>query len=288
MTTVIKGGGAALFKAAEDFLLGKLEDLNLDDPKNILEKYRKPESYDRKFPGMPGVMKRMLVSWTNAQSRANVIGEIDDLEKSLDRFEPTKVLRRFRDVEEENLANQLLYHISESTGKPCTPRSTRSHWPQFAKGIISICRFLDNFEDDRAFRHWVEQFYSRPNTRAALPLVLSQEIHGYGFALSCDFLKELGYAEYGKPDVHIRDILISLRFCHPSTSDYMVYKRMIDLAGQAGVSPYEFDKFLWLIGSGKFYQDSSIEPNHDCLRIKKSNGFKSLKDEFTANVATII
>ncbi len=279
--------GAALFKAAETFLLGKLEDLNLADPRNILEKYRTPESYDRKFPGMPGVMKRMLVSWTNAQSRANVIGKIDDLTKALDGFKPVPILERLKDTKEEEKAERLLDHISESTGKDCTPRKPRSHWPQFAKGIISICRFLGNFEDDEAFRDWVEEFYSRENTRAALPLVLSQEIHGYGFALSCDLLKELGYVEYGKPDVHIRDILISLQFCYPSSSDYMVYKRMIDLARQANVSPYEFDKFLWLIGSGKFYQDGPIEPGRDCLLINKSDGFTSLKDEFIAYCMSI-
>ncbi len=37
-------------------------------------------------------------------------------------------------------------------------------------------------------------------------MLLGREINGFGFALSCDFLKELGYEDFPKPDVHLRDI----------------------------------------------------------------------------------
>jgi len=41
-------------------------------------------------------------------------------------------------------------------------------------------------------------------------MLLAYEIYGYGFPLACDFLKELGYNQYGKSDVHINEIFSSL------------------------------------------------------------------------------
>jgi len=41
-------------------------------------------------------------------------------------------------------------------------------------------------------------------------MALMSEIHGIGFALACVFHKELGYLNFGKPVVHIRDIFVDL------------------------------------------------------------------------------
>ncbi|NCD05852.1 MAG: hypothetical protein EOL97_07010 [Spirochaetia bacterium] len=49
-------------------------------------------------------------------------------------------------------------------------------------------------------------------TKIALPLLISKKISGIGFALACDFLKELGFTDYSKPDVHIVAVLTSLQF----------------------------------------------------------------------------
>ena len=89
-------------------------------------------------------------------------------------------------------------------------------------------------------------------------MLLSREIEGFGFALSCDFLKEMGYVNFPKPDVHLRDIFTSLGLCKNKPNDYQLFKAVIRVAGHAGVSPYNADKVFWLIGSGYFYSDLHV------------------------------
>ena len=100
-------------------------------------------------------------------------------------------------------------------------------------------------------------------------MLLSQEIEGFGFALSCDFLKELGYINFPKPDVHLRDIFTALGLCEDKPDDYKLFKAVIRLAENAGVTPYNADKVFWLIGSGYFYDDPHIGKNGRVGRLKE-------------------
>lgn len=88
----------------------------------------------------------------------------------------------------------------------------------------------------------------------ALPLILAEEIEGIGYTLACDFLKELGFVEYGKPDVHVIGIFVGIGLCQPKPNPYQVQKIITQIAEAAGVSCYNVDKLFWLIGSGKFYK----------------------------------
>jgi hypothetical protein len=85
---------------------------------------------------------------------------------------------------------------------------------------------------------------------------LKEEILGFGFALACDFLKEIGFMEYGKPDVWLRKIFVSLELCPPEATDNELLKAIIRVAQNSGVTPYKVDKVFWLIGSGNFYMES--------------------------------
>lgn len=89
-------------------------------------------------------------------------------------------------------------------------------------------------------------------------MLLDQEIDGFGFALACDFLKELGYVNFAKPDVHIRDIFKALDLCPAKVNDYLLFKAIIRVAKNANFTPYNADKLFWLIGSGYFYDDQHI------------------------------
>ncbi len=92
-------------------------------------------------------------------------------------------------------------------------------------------------------------------------MLLSHEIEGFGFALSCDFLKEMGYVNFPKPDVHLRDIFTALKLCDDKDDDYKLFKAIIRLSSNAKVSPYNADKVFWLIGSGDFNNDRNIGKN---------------------------
>ena len=57
---------------------------------------------------------------------------------------------------------------------------------------------------------------------------------------------------------HFRDIFTALRLCQDKADDYQLFKTVIRVAGNAGVSAYNADKVFWLIGSGYFYSDLYI------------------------------
>jgi thermostable 8-oxoguanine DNA glycosylase len=52
-------------------------------------------------------------------------------------------------------------------------------------------------------------------------MLISREVKGIGFPLACDFLKEMGFTGFAKPDVHIKTI----------------FKAVIRVAINVGVTP---------------------------------------------------
>ena len=70
--------------------------------------------------------------------------------------------------------------------------------------------------------------------------------------------EELGYENFSKPDVHVKDIFWALGLSPWGTSDYEVFKAVARVARNVGVTPYNVDKLFWLIGSGYFYDDPQI------------------------------
>ena len=103
------------------------------------------------------------------------------------------------------------------------------------------------------FDSFVNQFRYNSAAKIALPLLISTRIRGMGFALVCDMLKEMGYVDYPKPDVHIIDICEALGLS--SRNQYDCFETICQMATDNDVTPYRVDKILWLICSGRFYMD---------------------------------
>jgi hypothetical protein len=75
-------------------------------------------------------------------------------------------------------------------------------------------------------------------------------------------LEELVFAKYGKPDVHIRRILVGINLIDNTARDYRIHQKLVEHAVAANVSPCELDKLLWLIGSGDFYLNDTEIGGH--------------------------
>ena len=131
-------------------------------------------------------------------------------------------------------------------------QSKRSLWRKFSEGIISGANFIASFKNKDDFDTFIKTFNRNKYTKSALPMLLSKEIKGFGFALACDFLKELGYREYPKPDVHLIKIFYELGLSE-FAEQYEVYKSIIEMADAVGEDAYTVDKIFWLISSGRFY-----------------------------------
>lgn len=238
---------------AKKFLL---EQMPWPDRETILQSYLDKEKV---AADIPELFKKLLQSAQNANMKKTVIGGsihrdgkvigVEGLRSALYDFNPNKVLEQFDD----NM--KLFDHIKKTvqiSGKIRT--EPQSLWPKYCKSILSSAQFLSKFETGEEFFSWANRFYEDDLTRDYLPTLLKDKIDGFGYALACDFLKELGFVKYGKPDVHIVDIFVALNLCSPRSSDLQIQETIREIAKASGVEPYCVDKVFWLIGSMYFYK----------------------------------
>ena len=228
---------------------------------SLIEKYLNPVYLNPRPISKEGLYRSILESAQDAHMKSGVIGGsidgIDKLAPILDGFNPKGVLSKYGDNWEEVL-DQIVEQLKPRGKIRKTPRSI---WPRYCQTILSAAEFIDQFASVDDFFSWVDFFDRDDRSRASLPMLLDHEIKGFGFALSCDFLKELGYINFPKPDVHLRDIFTALELCPEGEDDYQLFKAIIRVAKHSNVSPYNADKVFWLIGSGNFYKDHKIGVN---------------------------
>jgi len=219
----------------------------------VLDHYLEPD-HRLRVGSIDRVYYQLLWSSQNAQMRTAVVTGsmdhgMDSLAPVLFGFDPSAVLEHYGDD-----ADAVLDDIVAKVGPRGEIRRTRrSVWPQFCRSVLSGARFLTQFRDAEAFYRWADGFDADVLTRPDLPAVVSEQVSGVGFALACDFVKELGYSNYGKPDVHIKRILEGLGLIPESASDREAFAALTSFSDAAGLSAYHVDKLMWLVGSGKFY-----------------------------------
>ncbi len=207
---------------------------------------------------LAGLYQRVLESAQNANMKAGVIGGsiegVDKLGPVLCDFDPALVLEKYPSGWEGVLDGI----VGQLKPRGSVRRTPRSIWPCYCRTILSAAKFWSQFSSADDFYGWADFFDGDERARPALPMLLAQEIEGLGFALACDFLKELGYENFSKPDVHVKDIFWAVGLSPWGTGDYEVFKAVARVARNAGVTPYNVDKVFWLIGSGYFYEDSDL------------------------------
>jgi len=185
----------------------------------------------------------------NRQGMPNSIGDIAELSDVLFDFDPIKVSQEYHNWE------ALFDTIDNSDYSPpgrMVRSNNRSHWVIYCKAIISIAEFLSSYETLEDFQKFVNGFLTNEQSKLALPLLLAEEIFGFGFALACDFLKENVSPQFIKPDTHINNIAFGLGITN-SHNSYRIFKDVESYCSRIGILPYEVDKLFWLVGSGNFY-----------------------------------
>ena len=198
------------------------------------------------------IYKSFLNHAKNRNALPNTIGNIDNLAGILFGFNPVEVSRTY--FNGEGILRAII-DAGIQTPAPIDIANQRSHWVIYAKSVISSAKFLERFNSAEEFHNFVESFYCNEYSRLALPLLLKEEIFGFGFALACDFLKENGYNGFVKPDTHIKVICRAFGISESNT-DFGVFKDVVLFCDQNNLIPYEFDKIIWLVGSGSFYLDN--------------------------------
>lgn len=244
-----------VYDKAKEFLISQIPSKNSE---SVLEHYLSQPDKSQSPVTLEELYLSLLVSAQNANMKASVIGGsiggVERLALVLFDFNPKKVF----DAYGAN-SDLLLSHIEDKL-KPFGKirKKPKSIWPKYSRTILSASQFFMQFASGGEFYDWVNHYYKDKKSIAALPMILAEEIYGIGYPLACDFLKELGFVNYGKPDVHIIDIFEGLGLCRQDASPYEIQKIIVQIAEAKGVSAYNVDKLFWLIGSGKFYDHPEI------------------------------
>ena len=203
------------------------------------------------------IYRRLLDSAQNRGMASNVIGRsiggLQNLSGVTFGFNPLEVSQCYQGGDE--LLSEIIATV-RPRGK--VRRTSRGLWPRFCDSALSGAGFLAGFGSAQEFYAWVDAFHDDDRKVPALPLILSKEITGFGFALACDFLMELGYFKLTKPDVHVRAIVRGVRLSEPKADDYAIFKAVLRIARNQGTTAYDVDKTFWLVGSGFFYDHPEL------------------------------
>lgn len=241
-----------LYKIAYNFLLSFESVTKEDLDKHLQSEYEKPK--DLKI-----IYRKLCESAQNKQMSSKVIGNsiggVENLKEVLFNFDPKKVSQAYKKTDSSKLLSEIVDKLNPNGQVRTTKRSL---WPQYCQSLIESAHFLESFETADNFYEWANFFANDTKAKPALPLMISIEIAGIGFPLACDFLKELGFVEYGKPDVHLKDIFKALDIIDQNENsaiknDYATLKAIDRIAKENQITPYAVDKVFWLIGSGNFY-----------------------------------
>ncbi len=241
-----------IYNYAIDYLLTHESITQKEIAKHLLPEHQKPNDFRVLF-------ERFCKTAQNKQMSVKVIGDsiggVENLATVLFGFDPHKVAKIYSKQD----ADILLNIIKDKINPKGKMRDTnRSLWPLYCRTAIDSAHFLAKFDSVKNFYDWTNFFAYDSKSKAALPLIISMEISGIGFPLACDFLKEIGFEQYGKPDVHIKEIFKAFDIIDPneksnSKQDYEALKALDRIAKINNVSTYAVDKVFWLIGSGDFY-----------------------------------
>ncbi len=235
-----------IYGFAKEYLLSHLpEGLSEAD----LAKYYKGDSI-----GAKNLRDVFIVFVQSAQQYQRMPKVIQFVER---RSEIERILQGFDYKAVSKMDEMELYNRFRDRFKITSKDSKMNSWYKWSCAVIDSAKFVNGFKDLAGFNAFVKRFDYNSDTRMALPLLISTKIRGVGFALACNALKELGYLEYPKPDVHMMDICEELGLS--SRSPYEVFEAIVKMAADNDVTPYEVDKVLWLICSGRYYKDDTTD-----------------------------
>ncbi|HET9496477.1 MAG TPA: hypothetical protein VFR15_19795 [Chloroflexia bacterium] len=238
-----------IYRLAERYLLG-LPGVTSE----MLDRRLAPDSAAQRPNDLRSVYLQMLRSLQSPQAMPRVIGGsiggVERLGAVLFDFDPAAVAAAYS-TDADSCA-RLFARIKDRlspTGKlRDAPNST---WPKYCKAAASGAAFLARFGDAPAFYRWVEENDADVERRIAAAGEIEKQVYGMGFALACDFLKGLGFHNFSKPDVHLKDIFPAVGLS-ASTRDRDLFRAISRIAEHVGVTPYAVDMLFWLVGSGDF------------------------------------
>lgn len=147
-------------------------------------------------------------------------------------------LEWIKEQDAEELYNVLIKKYNSS--------KVSNSWHKWTCSVIDSAKFVLEYKSLDEFEKFVKMMDKDIKTRIAMPLIISRKIKGMGFALGCDFLKELGFENYSKPDVHIKDIFEKIGWV-PDRNEIKVFEEVNKMSEVVNEKAFFIDKVLWVI-----------------------------------------
>lgn len=226
--------------------------------KNQLQCYYFPEG-KKQLDGEHGFLNRLAISLQNSGMMRNSI-KYDDVDH---RNVIKTVLCDYNVMEAKNryqnwksLYDSILAAGIKDNG---IKKKKESNWEKYCRGLFDGIRLLTDSNSEEEIYSLIDSDNSiELNDRIERIKRISKEIHGLGFALTCDWLKECGCIWLAKPDVHIKTVVNYLYNgqLNEKISDVDVIKKVCDWSDgidRKDVTPYKIDKIIWLLCTGNFY-----------------------------------
>jgi hypothetical protein len=173
-------------------------------------------------------------------------------------YDPYKVVSEYQTI--EDLQAALVEAYGSMTLKHFSTR--------YCGTMFEGAQLLSHFDTTDQFFKLIDTLYAINPAFAAN--LIDNAVPGFGYALSRDFLKEMGYLRFVKPDDHVLDICELLELTD-GRDQLLADKAVTEIADDAGVEPYTIDKMFFLLGSGNFYSHPEARQRFD------TNGYKKTK-----------
>lgn len=246
---------------AYNYLLERIPVENEVERKKLLDESLRPLEKFSKLENLNDAYYKLLCSAVNRDHMANTIGNIKELKPYLLDFDPKKVFKKYKNWEE---ICDVFIEKHDKNGV-INKEKANSHWVWFCKSAYDGAKFLSKFKDLDNLKNYINEYLKDKEVNEELHLEnmiklvydiadrkSKNKIFGFGFALTCDYIKEHFSTDFSKPDVHIKDILSGLGLIPKKARDVEFFKFVYKFSKEAGMAPYSVDKIFWIIGSGRF------------------------------------
>ena len=202
---------------------------------------------------MKDVLERLCITLQNYQGMKNYIGYFtrnkDAIKRTLFDFDIMRSYVAYPKTE-------TLYNAFITNG--CDMKKSQNSWIKYCKAIINGLKWLKQFRDFHSFDRFIKSYDKLEFELIYMLSNLDQKF--VGFALACDLIKELGYKNYSKPDIHIEQILnakkcseLNVSPKHKLVNQHITFLELKAIAEDCNVSDYHLDKLLWTLSSGHFH-----------------------------------
>ena len=219
-----------------------------------LQKYFYPEG--KATPR--GILIRLCSSLQNSGNMRNSIKFMenrDTIRRVLFNFNISRSASEYSDW-------KMIYEAMNKAG--ITDNGDRSkretNWDKYCHGLYDGLMFLNSNSGVQQIKNYVKMSELTDEIIEEINQI-SKNIHGLGFPLACDWLKECGCTWLAKPDIHIKEVMKRVRHVDNIENEDVLrlifsWSNTINARNtNRDITPYIIDKVIWLLCTGNFYLD---------------------------------